>query len=94
MNLVAAGDAAAFDDVRRTADRHLGWLRAAARDRFFRAFGQYAHRIHNEHPLIPDGATLDPWKRDRSADRTPKRDAPQKRGGGVFGFGRRAGREM
>ena len=95
VNLVAAGDAAAFDDVRRTADRHLGWLRTAARDRFFRAFGQYAHRIHNEHPLIPDGATLDPWKRDRSADRTPKRDAPQKRGGGgVFGFGRRAGREM
>lgn len=95
VNLVAAADAAAFDDVRRTADRHLGWLRTAARDRFFRAFGQYAHRIHNEHPLIPDGATLDPWKRDRSADRMPKRDAPQKRGGGgVFGFGRRAGREM
>ena len=78
-------------------DRAFHWListQAAARDRFFRAFGQYAHRIHNEHPLIPDGATLDPWKRDRSADRTPKRDAPPKRGGGVFGFGRRAGREM
>ena len=78
VNLVMQTPANDFPRIRSIADQHLGWLRRAARDRFTRAFGQYAHRVHNDHPSLPAGATLDPWKRDRSLDKLPPRQKPPK----------------
>ena len=39
-------------DIRDKADAHLRWLRQSARDRFFRAFGEYAHRLHDQSDAV------------------------------------------
>jgi len=59
------------DAARAVADERLRWLREAARERHTRAFGAYAHRLHNDHPLVGARASLDMWKRDRSGDERP-----------------------
>ena len=39
-------------EIRSQADSHLRWLQQAARDRFFRAFGKYAHRLHDRSDIV------------------------------------------
>jgi len=64
------------------ADTHLESMRSLARGRFYRAFGVYAHRIHNEAPLVRNGrargASLDPHdgaQADEAPPRAPRRHA-------------------
>jgi len=81
--------AANFDKVRAVADRHLDGLRAAAADRHFRTHGQYATRLHTEHPLVA-GAAMEPHM-DRSRAEAPPRGPrrfPDAQGGVPEGRGR------
>jgi len=41
-------------DVRDKADGHLRWLRQSARDRFFRAFGEYHTRLHDQSDTVKE----------------------------------------
>jgi len=43
---------AAWAGARDVGDAHLRWLHQAARDRFFRAFGEYAIRLHDTSPVV------------------------------------------
>ena len=43
-------------DMRDKADGHLRWLRQSARDRFFRAFGEYHTRLHDQSDVVANSA--------------------------------------
>ena len=55
LNLLSAAaqlQGVEWADIRDKADAHLRWLRQSARDRFFRAFGEYAHRLHDQSDAV------------------------------------------
>ena len=73
-----------------------------ARQRFTRAFGSYAHRLHNEHAWVGPAHSLDPLSRGRFDERpsasrerqegVPLDDAPRMMRPPILGGRRRRGR--
>ena len=47
-------------DMRDKADGHLRWLRQSARDRFFRAFGEYHTRLHDQSDVVKGVPAVSP----------------------------------
>ena len=67
-------------DIRDKADSHLRWLRQSARDRFFRAYGEYATRLHDQSDVVKDflpshsrPAALPPRDPPVANERTPRK---------------------
>ena len=67
-------------DIRDKADSHLRWLRQSARDRFFRAFGEYHTRLHDQSDTVKEflpshsrPAAMPPRDPPVDAGRTPRK---------------------
>ena len=78
MNLLSASaqlQGVEWADIRDKADGHLRWLRQSARDRFFRAFGEYHTRLHDQSDVVKEFL---PSHQKPAA--MPPRDPPSRRG--------------